>query len=162
MNVRLRNMPRLPRPHIPIPIRLTVALRQVGQQCEPSPQSGRSNSEYLKLLLWILFGEQKCELHHRPALVNRRRYIRNGKIFYDPPANSADHLVYLLETDHDIETRVRGLNGQYSDLAIVRKRKRKERKANRPRRKWPSRRLQSASRWPAKGSRGFSNRATRG
>jgi hypothetical protein len=43
---------------------------------------------------------------------------------YDPPANSADHLIYLAADDHDIETRVRGLHGQHSDLGIARKNKR--------------------------------------
>jgi hypothetical protein len=43
---------------------------------------------------------------------------------------------------------VRGLRGQHSDLALARKRKRKERKVKRPKRKWSSRPLKSGSRWP--------------
>jgi hypothetical protein len=48
-------------------------------------------------------------------------------------------LVYLPEDDHDIETRVRGQHGQYSDLALARKRKRAERKRTKPKRRWQSR-----------------------
>jgi hypothetical protein len=79
-------------------------------------------------------------------LVNRRRYQRNpgAEVKYIPPANSPDHLVYLLKDDHDVETRVRGQHGQHSDLALARKRKRKERKAKRRKHKWPGgRKLQS-------------------
>ena len=142
---------RLPRPHIPLAVRVEVAERQLRETRpvqspsifygldEPMPLGQR-----LRRLLTAIFGDAKVELHHRPALVNRRRYVRNGKTFYDPPANSPDHLVYLLKPDHDVETRVRGVNGQHSDLALARKRRRKERKAKRRRRKWPAgRKLQS-------------------
>lgn len=109
----------------------------------PSPLGMR-----LKFALGLLFGNRKSELHHRPALVNRRRYVRNNKTFYDPTANSADHLVYLLAEDHDIETRVRGLRGQHCDLGLARKRKRAERKKTRPKRTWASRPFRGVSRWP--------------
>lgn len=142
---------RLARPYIPLAIRVEVAVRQIRETHEAPERFGRADAYYLKALLWVLFGDRKAELHHRPALVNRQRFIRNGKTFYVPPANSAEHLVYLLEEDHDIETRVRGQHGQHSDLALVRRRKRKERKAKRPKRKWPSRPLRS------RGFRGASN-----
>jgi hypothetical protein len=58
------------------------------------------------------------ELHHRPALVNREWIARRND--YDPPANSPDHLIYLPETDHDIETRIRGVGAQRSDLSQAR------------------------------------------
>ena len=128
-------MARLPRPYIPLLVRVQVALRQVAAECEPVPRFGRRDGEYLSALLWILFEDQKCELHHQPSLLNRQR-IGND---YDPPANDPEHLVYLLAEDHVVETRVRGLHGQHSDLALARKRKRQERKLNRPRRKWASR-----------------------
>lgn len=134
-------------------MRLEVAERQLaerGTSISDDLKTVRSRTNLLGLALVLLFDEQnnRAELHHRPALVNRRRYVRNGKVFYDPPANSAEYLVYLLDDEHDIETRVRGQGAQLSDLAIARKRKRKEKKATRPKRKWPSRPLRSATRWP--------------
>jgi hypothetical protein len=157
---------RLPRPYIPLAVRVKVAERQLREAHplaasilygldEPMPLGKR-----LRRLLAALFPVGKVELHHRPALTNRRRYQRNpsAEVKYIPPANSPDHLVYLLKDDHDIETRVRGQNGQHSDLALARKRKRKERKERRPKhpgekywrmkrklqRRWPKgRRLQS-------------------
>lgn len=145
-------MARLPRPYIPLSVRVVVAERQCRKaditplsETHTSAALPRRLSDRLSYNLRQLFGENKIELHHRPALVNRRRK-RNGD--YDPPANDPDFLVYLPEDVHDIETRIRGLRGQHSDLALARKRKRLERKATRPKRKWGSRPLQSASRWP--------------
>lgn len=111
-------MARLHRPHIPISVRVEVAERQcnqIGWTRDPGARE-QSAEKWLKAMLRVLFGDYPCELHHRPALVNRRRYVRNGKVFYDPPANDPAHLVYLAEDDHDIETRVRGVGAQRSDL----------------------------------------------
>jgi len=116
----------------------------------PMMANGHTLTYRLAAGLLELFSVDKVELHHRPALVNRPRYVRNGKVFYDPPANSAAHLVYLRCSEHDIETRVRGIGAQLSDLAIARKRKRKEKKARRPKTRWPSRPLRSASHWQKK------------
>jgi hypothetical protein len=124
-----------------------------------------------------MFGDAKAELHHRPALVNRTRvWYESGEFGYWPEANNPDHLVYLPADEHDIETRVRGQHGQHSDLALARKRKRAEKKANKQRIKavgyflawkrrqqrkakrlkthWPKRKLRSANRWPKKKLRG--------
>ena len=87
----------------------------------------------------------ELELHHRPAIVNRHRKP-NGR--YVPDANDPEFLVYLPKDEHDIETRVRGLHGQHSDLGLARKRKRAERKQNQPKHQWPSRPLQGRSTWP--------------
>jgi len=133
---------RLPRPYIPLAVRVQVAERQVGF----SQVDGADKRSRLAGILLILFGGKKAELHHRPALVNRRRK-RNGD--YDPPANDPNFLVYLADDDHDIETRVRGQHGQHSDLGMVRKNKRIAANRNPTRRKakiaqreeyrWPSR-----------------------
>lgn len=150
-------MPRLKRPYIPYTVREKVILRQLAETgikpdwlVEDLPVKQRVD-RYIRQL----FGNVRPELHHRPALVNRQivkaKVSDNSKhwtIFidddwnimrYEPDANDPRYLVYLAPDDHDIETRVRGLHGQYSDLALARKRKRKERKAKRPKRKWPSR-----------------------
>jgi hypothetical protein len=142
-------MSRLPRPHIPLEVRCVVAERQLAEAGKERPRFAQYHPYGLRLrvVLEAMFGDAKVELHHRPALVNRQRK-RNGK--YIPDANDPDYLIYLREDDHDIETRVRGLHGQHSDLALARKRKRKERKAARPKTRWASRPLQSASRWPKK------------
>lgn len=153
-------MARLHRPYIPFAVRVIVAERQLGARFPvlldavgiEYPKVGKKRLDAILFYLSNdLFGSRKFALDHDPALVNRRRYVRNGKTFYDPPANDPAHLVYREAgpgSDHDIKTRVRGDGAQLSDLAKVRKRKRKERKAKAPKRKWPSRPLRSASRWP--------------
>lgn len=119
-----------------------------------------SAARKLASLLRQLFGEQKVELHHNPALVNRRRK-KNGD--YDPPANSKHHLEYMVEDAHDVETRIRGRNGQHSDLGLARKNKRiaKNRKP-RPKSgiKWITK-AQAKKVWPSRPfpkGRGFNRR----
>lgn len=167
-------MSRLPRPHIPLVIRVQVAERQVSEAgfanlLTIDEQDKNPLRERLADALDFLFGEKKRELHHRPALVNRRRK-RNGD--YDPPANSPDYLVYLADDDHDVETRIRGLHGQHSDLGLARKNKNIAK--NRAKAKGASNltrngksggslgasrgTLRSANRWPPKGSQKIQNR----
>lgn len=156
----------LHRPYIPMKVRLKVAKRQareLGAVYHHKKSAKDGPGRYVKRgsvkqLLRVLFGERKIELHHRPALVNRRRYVRNGKVFYNPPANDPAHLVYLAETDHDVETRIRGLGAQRSDLGQARYNKKvaknREKKPKRktfrqvtraiaeryrPKRQWPKR-----------------------
>ena len=146
---------RLPRPYIPLSTRIEVAERQYFERFgRPVVRTFRQGRKHLFVVLASIFQDPDRggislapELHHRPALVNRPRK-RNGT--YQPDANDPRFLVYLPKQEHDIETRVRGLHGQHSDLALVRKRKRKERKAKRPKTRWASRPLKSASRWPKK------------
>jgi hypothetical protein len=187
-------MSRLPRPHIPLKIRVHVAERQFdaaksfahenGERAASVFRSfvdrehwkGRSSlREQLDMFLRLLFGNQKAELHHRPALVNREKIKRGGIIVgYRPPANSPAHLFWLPEADHDVETRVRGQHGQHSDLGLARKNKRiaKNRAKGQARRKasgFPkrpsqvkqitSRPLRSANRLPGKGQRPFRRKA---
>ena len=137
-------MSRLLRPYIPLAVRVQVARRQcvaaksfinvfgVATDIEPVWAFALPHRDTLNRLLVILFGEKKPELHHRPALVNRHRK-RNGD--YDPPANDPNYLVYLVDDDHDVETRIRGLHGQHSDLGLARKNKRIARNRDPKRRK---------------------------
>lgn len=118
-------MTRLHRPYIPLKVRLAVAERQLFE-AEPDKVGyavmGRKTAgNRLRALLSYLFGIAAVELHHRPALVNRmRRKKFGGKVVYIPDANDPEHLVYLRAADHDVETRVRGLGAQRSDLAQAR------------------------------------------
>jgi hypothetical protein len=119
-------MARLFRPHIPLKVRCQVAERQLRER-DPEkhgyvvPGKKTAGNRLRILLPWLAntFGENiKLELHHRPALLNREWVARRND--YDPPANSPDHLIYLPEDDHDIETRVRGVGAQRSDLSQAR------------------------------------------
>ena len=135
---------RLPRPNVPFGNRVQVAERQYFEKYGHAADWGSTGKppslKYkLTMLLRVLFDLRPAQLHHRPALLNRLQI--NGK--YHPDANDPNFLVYQLASDHDIETRVRGPHGDYSDLAKARKRKRKQRKetmrraANRPNKKKP-------------------------
>jgi len=124
---------RLHRPYIPLSVRLDVLKRQaleVGFKFTWAACQPRSLARQLRLKLEEFFAGKPAELHHRPALLNRQR---NGNR-YEPDANDPDYLVYLSADEHVIETRIRGIAGQYSDLALARKRKRMERRRARRRR----------------------------
>jgi hypothetical protein len=130
---------KLRRPHIPLAIRVEVAERQLREAGQEIPRYSKYVGSYAARLKWLLedlFAGEHVELHHRPALVNRTRK-RYGK--YEPEANDPAYLVYLPKDAHDIETRIRGQHGQHSDLALARKRKRKDKKASRHQTKWPKR-----------------------
>jgi hypothetical protein len=159
-------MSRLKRPHIPLAVRVIVAERQLDAATSFPHENGERNasvfrtfvdrdgwkkrnplSEQLDMLLRLLFGEQKVNLDHDPALVNRPFNKRTGK--YTPDANDPEHLIYRTKAEHDIKTRIRGDGAQHSDLGLARKLKRiaknrdpKQRKTKiaQPKHfKWPSR-----------------------
>lgn len=111
-------------------------------------RAGTPLQRQLDLLLQLLFGDAKTELHHRPALVNRP--LNRRKTDTVPPANDPEHLVYLLkDEEHRIETYIRGIGAQRSDVsqrrylkkvAKNRERASDSRPRNRgPKRKWRSR-----------------------
>lgn len=152
-------MSRLPRPYIPLEVRCRAALRQInalniGFRYDIEKKiisahhlaGGEGHGKLLKNLLWHISLAHHCaasDLHldHDPALCNRRLNKRTGR--YTPDANDPDHLVYRTKDDHGIKTRVRGENGQYSDLALMKRERRRLRK-EKPRRAWPTgRKMQS-------------------
>ena len=153
-------MSRLPRPLVPAAVKLAVVLRQlgrldVGTMVAAAKKARRLAAEH-DANLFVLACDlgipvRKLELHHRPALANREKVFACGvHVDYDPPANDPDHLFYLSECDHDIETRIRGLRGNHSDLGMMRKNKRIARNRDPSRRKA---KIRSANRWPPKGTR---------
>lgn len=170
---------KLLRPHIPHSVRVEVALRQLRALGVIEADLYRTETRivpYLERLLFMLQMHlnttKTLELHHRPALVNREKvYASDGlgapliHIGYLPEANDPEHLFYVPEDQHDVETRVRGLRGQHSDLALVRKRKNIDRNREQqisPRgKKVSGKKMQSANRWPPKGSQKIKNRGFR-
>lgn len=133
----------------------------------------------LAALLRLMFGSTKVHLDHDPALALREK-VRNaaGEIVgYVPAANDPAFLVYRAAVDHIIKTRIRGVAGQYSDHALIRRERRRQKKKRKTalgkakqagwgmlgrvrseqglagkgkagRSQRPSRPLRSASRWP--------------
>lgn len=173
--------------YVPLGVRVLVAARQVRELNTDlcfsmlyglglhAPKRGAELGDptlplhrKLRSLLFVLFGERKFELHHRPALVNRRWIERRQD--YEPRANDPDHLFYVAEDDHDVETRVRGLRGQHSDLGLRRKLKNIEKNrahlrtrgftfsSDKSKPKMKSRPLRSGNRLPGKGQRPFNRR----
>lgn len=136
------------RRYIPLKIRVLVVERQIAekvglQEWERMALAVFNTSSFKARLadgLKMLFGDKAVELHHRPALVNRP--LNRRKTDTVPPANSPDHMVYLLkDEEHRIETYVRGVGAQRSDVSQRRYLKRVEKnrqKKKRSAQKWPS------------------------
>ena len=134
---------KLPRPYIPIDIRLQVAERQFGYSLVTI---GQSKKERLKLVLKLLFDGEPYHLDHDPALEHRQKLYHNCvHVAYSPPANDPDHLIYRKADNHRIKTFVRGDGAQLSDAAKARKDKRIARNRDPKRRKykWPKQKIRN-------------------
>ena len=156
-------MSRLPRPHIPLPVRIEVASRQLVERikrglCSSSvlapiahmPRKRDQLNEFLKLL----FGTEKYHLDHDPSLGARKKVYRKGvHVDYSPRANDVLYLIYRTVTEHRLKTNVRGEHGQHPDRVLIKKNRRLERKTLRRKVK-----IRSANRWPPRGSRKIQNR----
>lgn len=164
---------RLPRPYIPLSIRVQVAARQYEKEfgVEPGLAGFTSDKRKLRYILVALGWKAKhhqldheghlvpvCKWHldHHPALENRKRVCHQGKWYYVPDANDPDYLIYRTKEAHDIKTRIRGDGAQYSDHALARKNKRIKRNRDPKRRvvkiaqrkdfQWPKRPMRPTSR----------------
>jgi hypothetical protein len=170
-------MPRLYRPPIPLGVRCAVAERQVRERfkteltaaaIEEAKQLYRAKAKLLEWLLSLVARRFGCEprdlrLDHDPALGARPRAGEGKATVYDPPANDPNHLRYRphgaqFAESHDVKTRIRGDHGQFSDVALIkRERRRQKREADakdpkkdrskrrpgplgkKPKTRWPSR-----------------------
>lgn len=149
---------KLLRPHIPIRTQCIVALRQLGEMWPEEVLSSRSNKAVLldDLLkrLSEMTGAEDLQLDHQPALALREKVFRNGvHIEYRPHSCDPEYLIWRDKHAHRIKTIVRGDGAQFSDLALIRRQKRRERKAAEAKMrnklsKWRTRREEIKSRWP--------------
>lgn len=140
-------MARLYRPHIPLKVRVKVADRQLrafpdhSAIVETVKESADTWSEQLHHLLLYLARALGCEvselrLDHDPPLALRPQERRglSKKVFYTPDANDPDHLFYRphgaqYEGSHDVKTRIRGDHGQYSDIVLIKRQRRRDKAA---------------------------------
>lgn len=142
---------RLVRPHVPVRVRVAVAARQLAERGTAFAfAEDLTASERLVLLLWLLFQDEPRHLDHDPPLMLRPFDEETG--LYTPDANDPDHLVYRTKEDHRLKTLVRGDGAQLSDAGKRRKEIRRERKAARPKRRWPRGRKLRSGPWASRGS----------
>jgi hypothetical protein len=146
-------MTRLHRPHVPLSVQCDVALRQLhlssGERFEILRRFDRKYSGLKETLLISIAASIGClrgalQLDHDPPLGARKQIKRAGKfIRYHPDANDPEYLFWRDKESHRVKTRVRGEHGQYSDLTLIKR----ERRRNRPKKKGPK--IRSAKRaWP--------------
>jgi hypothetical protein len=134
---------RLPRPYIPLAVRVLVAERQFYQTLNIVPAFYGTQAQRLKNLLKDLFPDGPVALDHDPPLAVRKK-IHNSRgeiIEYDPPANSVDHLIYRKVADHRIKTYRRGEGAQYPDRVLIKKIRRIEHPKPKRKYNWPKRKV---------------------
>ena len=136
------------RPYIPLAVRVAVSEKLV-RSLQGVPSGIGSLSWRLDFNLDLaarikgLPDGGSFQLDHDPSLGLRKKHRRwNGSrmaIYYDPPANDPEHLFY--RDDHRTKTFLRGDHGQYSDITLIKRERRRSRPAK-PKRKIPSRQFQ--------------------
>lgn len=133
------------RPRVPVAVQIAVAERQLRERgtvpmFASLPGTQPSAVHRLRSMLVALFGKEPCHLDHDPPLMLRWRTAAG----YSPDANDPEFLVWRTAEEHRIKTYVRGDGAQLSDMGKRRKEIRRRKKAERPRRKWPKRKLRRA------------------
>ena len=151
---------KLYRPAIPLEVKCRVVLRQLGELFPEETLQAAKKDRCLGRVLNVWLSEfaqiigcevSELRLDHEPALalrtvVSRRPYLRGETWVYDPDANDPEHLFYRPHGaqhagSHDVKTRIRGEHGQFSDIAMIKRQRRRERPAKR-KAKIPSRPFQ--------------------
>jgi hypothetical protein len=139
---------RLPRPHIPLSVRVETARRQFAKKWGKRESdcylfAGIKPKYELKALLHFLFDDQPYHLDHDPPLAVRKK-IHNARgeiIGYDPAANDPDFLIYRKAVDHRIKTYTRGEGAQYPDRVLIKKIRRIEHPKPKRKYNWPKRKV---------------------
>lgn len=146
-------MARLFRPAIPVEVKCRVVLRQLGEffpedvlmahRFVPRDHRKRSHGRLLSEKLAALAELLRCEvselrLDHDPPLGARQRKGEGKNTIYMPDANDPEYLRYRPHGaqhagSHDVKTRIRGDHGQYSDIALIKRERRRQR--NKPAKK---------------------------
>jgi hypothetical protein len=130
-----------PRPYIPLYIRTVVSEKLVRSLGGLPLSGGRQSFNYrirfnLNLAARIkgLTDDSTWHLDHDRPLAARDFNERTGK--YTPDANDPEHLFYITDEEHRVKTLLRGARGQYSDIALIKRERRRNRPAK-PKRKIP-------------------------
>jgi hypothetical protein len=133
-------MARLYRPSIPLEVKCRVALAQLGEMFtdEVVLVNSRSFARLLAGKLKELAALLGCEvsdlrLDHDPPLALRKRRGEGKATVYTPDANDPEFLRYRphgaqFKGSHDVKTRIRGDHGQFSDIVLIKREQRREKK----------------------------------
>lgn len=134
-------MARLYRPHIPLSVKVEVARRQLIERGDrarvryPTPAKHLPLYKQLAHMLGTLAESMLCEvkdlrLDHDPPLGAREKTGEGRGTVYTPDANDPEHLFYRphgaqFAGSHDVKTRIRGDHGQFSDVALIKRERRR-------------------------------------
>ena len=115
-----------PRPYIPWLVRESVIDRQMATASFHPTLAARYTGSVQRRVRWKLeefFAGLQYHLDHDPPLAAREFNQRTG--IYNPDANHPESLIYRKAEDHRIKTLIRGEHGQYSDIALIKRERRR-------------------------------------
>lgn len=120
-------MSRLPRPYVPLSVRVQVAEAMLPIEVLTAHNLGGLRARLEFALAWA-FPDTDIHLDHDPPLGAREKIMRDGEIVgYKPDANDPRFLIYRTKVDHKLKTNVRGEHGQHPDRVLIKKQRRRER-----------------------------------
>lgn len=157
---------RRPRPPITTWAKLVAAYRDARRESRSTATfraemafRNRTARRALASLLGEIAVKIGCEpselcCDHEPALRVRdyNPRIKDVAARFTPNANDPDYLHWrpqgsTYEGSHHIKTNVRGEHGQYSDVVLIKRERRREERKRKPR---PKKRRQAKSKWPSR------------
>jgi hypothetical protein len=149
-------MARLYRPAVPVEVECRVLLRQLGEmwpdkvikerRWRPGDSDLKGLGVFIPRGLGALRDELKerlaellnCKieelrLDHDPPLGARPKTGEGKRTRYTPDANDCEYLFFRPHgtqhaNSHDTKTRIRGDRGQYSDIALIKRERRRQRR----------------------------------
>lgn len=103
-----------------------------------APSHGRLLEDLLRRLADLLnCATEDLRLDHDPPLGARPQFRRGlgKKTYYEPDANDPAHLLYRphgsqFAGSHDVKTRIRGDHGQYSDVVLIKRERRRQKRSS--------------------------------
>lgn len=139
---------RLHRPSVPASVQVEVAYRILRAE-EPPQLKTLPIKRRLAIARYSLGERLGCDerdlrLDHDPPLAVRAYDAQTRR--YVPDANDPEHLYWVTAETHRVKTFVRGANGQFSDVQLIKRERRRKRRLLKRKRKyfWPKgRKIQS-------------------
>jgi hypothetical protein len=129
---------RIYRPNVPDSIKIGVAYR-ILRTTEPAEVAALSMKRRLAIARYALgerlgCSEKDLRLDHDPPLAGRPFDVKTR--LYTPDANHPEHLFWITAADHRTKTIIRGANGQYSDIVLIKRERRLQRRKTKPKKKF--------------------------
>jgi hypothetical protein len=129
---------KLYRPNVPDSVKIAVAYKYFGNRplifMERPPLKERVRIAKESIARMLCCDPKDLRLDHDPPLAARPFNAKTR--LYTPDANDPEHLFWITAADHRTKTIIRGANGQYSDIVLIKRERRLQRRKTKPKKKF--------------------------